>query len=133
MPAKLFSYLSSRVLDSETNEAQIVAFPLNVRGSVDPRETQQGISDIVDVRNENDMTTLTGQHMGQQTKISNWLSPMNHQSRHDSNGSRRYRETSVWLSKTPEFKYWRNTSQSSIFWLHGTRRLSSQIIRMSRY
>lgn len=128
--ARVSSDLSSRVLDSETNEPRNISFPLNVRGSVDPRETQQEISDIIDVRNENDMT-LTGQSMGQQTRISNWLSPIVHQTMHDSNGSQRYRETGVWLSETPEFKYWRDTSQSSIFWLHGTGRLSFQALMMS--
>ena len=129
--ARVSSNLSSRVLDSEMNEAQKISFPLNVRVSVDPRETQQEISNIVDVRNENDMTTLTGQSMGQQTMISNWLSPIVHQNMHESNGSRRYRETGVWLSETPEFKYWRDKSQSSIFWLYGARRLSFQTLIMS--
>ena len=132
-PARISSNLSSNVLDPETNEAQNIFFPLNVRDSVDPRDTQQGISDIVDVRNENDVTTLTGQSMGQQTMISNWLSPIVHQKEHESNGSRRYRETGVWLSETPEFKYWRDTSQSSIFWLYGARRLSFQTLIMSGY
>ena len=131
--ARVSSNLSSRVLDSEMNEAQDTSFPLNVRGSIDPWETQQKISHIVDIRNEHDMTTLTGRSMGQQTMISNWLSPIIHQKMHESNGSQRYRETGVWLSETPEFKFWRDTSQSSIFWLHGARRLSFQTPIMSGY
>ena len=87
--ARVSSNLASQVSTLETSKIQDITFSVNVGGSVDPKETQQEISEM-----------------------------------HNFHGSRRYRETGVWLSTNPEFKYWRDTSQSSMFWLHGARRLS---------
>lgn len=122
--ARVSSNLASQVSTLETSKIQDITFSVNVGGSVDPKETQQEISDIVDVQNTNHKTTPAGQSMGQKKMTSDWLSTINHQEMHNFHGSRRYRETGVWLSTNPEFKYWRDTSQSSMFWLHGARRLS---------
>ena len=55
----------------------------------------------------------------QQRLISQWLSPLDHQETHNFNLSQRYQETGIWLSTMPKFKQWRDSSQSSSFWLYG--------------
>lgn len=131
--ARVSSNLSSLVTSSEVSEAQNKPFSLKMGRGVNPKEIQQEISNIVDSQNADHKMSHTGQSTGQKKMISNWLSIINHQEMHNFNGSRRYRETGVWLSTAPEFQYWRDTSQSSLFWLHGARRLSFQIPSVSSY
>ncbi len=122
--ARVSSNLSSLAPSSEVSETQNMPFSLKMGRSVNPKETQQEISSIVDSQNADHKMSHTGQLTGQKTRISDWLSTINHQEMHNFNGSRRYRETGVWLSTTSEFQYWRDTSQSSMFWLRGARELS---------
>ena len=123
--ARVSSNLSSLVSSSKMNEAQNAPLSLKTGPGINPKETQLEISHIVDSQNANQKLSHAGHSTGQKTMISNWLSTINHQEMHNFNGSRRYRETGVWLSAAPEFQYWRDASQSSIFWLHGARRLPS--------
>ena len=54
-------------------------------------------------------------------QISTWLSEIDHLAMHDFSCSGRYKASGVWLSKAPEFQLWRDSSHSTIFWLHGSR------------
>lgn len=121
--ARVSSGPSFLMSSSEVSGEQNMSFPLKAGRSMNPLETQQEISDFVESRYTNHKLSHTGPSTGQKTMISNWLSTINHQEMHNFNGSRRYRETGVWLSATSEFQYWRDRPQSSIFWLHGARRL----------
>ncbi len=56
--------------------------------------------------------------------VAKWLSTIDHRKMHDFHGSKRYKETGIWLSETTEFRQWRDTSRSSIFWLQGMRKIS---------
>ena len=123
--------LSSDLSPLVASEAQSMAFSLNTGHAGNTKETQQEISNIVVSQNADHRVSHTGQSTGQKTRISDWLSTINHQKMHNSYGSRRYRETGVWLSTALEFRYWRDTSQSSLLWLHGLRRLSLQILNTS--
>ena len=51
--------------------------------------------------------------------ILDWLSNINHQEMHNFKCSERYQQTGVWISTDAGFQKWRDTSQSSVFWLHG--------------
>lgn len=54
----------------------------------------------------------------------NWLSNINHQQMHNFNNIYKpYRETGVWISKSPEFQSWRDASRSCLFWLNGARKI----------
>jgi len=55
-------------------------------------------------------------------EISTWLSDIDHQAMHNFSSSERYKESGVWLSDTKEFQNWRDSSLSTIFWLHGSRK-----------
>ena len=129
VPSKI-ARLSSDLLPLVVNEAQSMAFS-QITEHGNAKKTQQEISNIAVSQNAGTRVSHTGQSTGQKTTNSNWLSPVNHQEMHNFNGSRRYQETGVWLSTAPEFRHWRDTSQSSLFWLHGARRLSLQIPNMS--
>ena len=130
--ARISSDLSSLVASSEASEAQnMPPFSLKIGHGINPKQTQQEISNIVGSQNADHKMGHTRLSTGQKTTISNWLSNINHQEMHNFNGSRRYRETGVWLSTTPEFQYWRDASQSSLFWLHGARKHSFQILSVS--
>lgn len=129
--ARVSSNLSSFVSIPEASERQNMPSSSKVEYNDFPKQAQQEISDIVDSQNENQNLAHNAQSTGQQTTISNWLSTINHQEMHNFNGSQRYRETGVWLSTAPEFQHWRDTSQSSLFWLHGARRFSIQVFSVS--
>ena len=113
--ARISSDFSSLVESSEASEAQNMPFSLDIGHSVNPKETRQKISNIVGSKNADHEMSHTSRSTGQKTMISNWLSNINHQEMHNFNGSRRYRETGVWLSTTPEFQHWRDTSRPSLF------------------
>jgi hypothetical protein len=55
--------------------------------------------------------------------VAKWLSTIDHREMHDFHGSKRYRETGIWLSGIAEFQDWRDRPRSSIFWLHGKRKI----------
>lgn len=129
--SRVSSSLSSLVARSEASEAQPIRRSLKVGHGTNPKETQQEISNIVGSQNADRNMLHTGQSAGQKIKSSNWLSNINHQDMHNFIGPRRYQETGVWLSTTPEFQYWRDTSQSSLFLQHGGRRFFLQILSVS--
>ena len=131
--ARISSNFSSLVTSSEASSAQDVSFSPEIGQDVNPKETRQKISNIVGLQNVDHNMSHTGRSTQRKTMISDWLSNINHQEMHNFNGSRRYRETGVWLSTTPEFQHWRDSSQSSLFWLHGARRLSFQIPCATKY
>ena len=130
--ARTSSDLSSLVASSEASEAQSMPFSLDIGHGVNPKETRQKISNIVGSQNADHKMSQTSRSTGQEPMISNWLSNINHLEMHNFTCSQRYRETGVWLSTTPEFQHWRDTSQPSLFWLHGARRLSFQILSVSK-
>ena len=123
--------LSSDLSPLDARMAQFMAMLETPERGGNTKEIQQEISSVFVSQNADHRVSHTGQSTGQKTAILNWLSPVNHQEMHNFNGSRRYRETGVWLSTAPEFQYWRDTSQSSLFWLHGAGKLSLQILNMS--
>lgn len=125
------SGLSSLIAKSEAIEAQTIRRSLKAGHGANSKETQQEISNIVDSQNADHKILHTGQSAGQKTTISNWLSNINHQEMHNYIGSRRYQETGVWLSMTPEFQHWRDAPQSSLFWLRGAGRSSLHILSVS--
>ena len=130
--ARISSNFSSLVASSEASEAQNMPISPEIGDGVDPKQIRQKISNIVGSQIADHKMSHTGRPTGQKTMISNWLSNINHQEMHNFKSSRRYRETGVWLSTTPEFQHWRDTSQSSLFWLHGARTLSVQILSVSK-
>ena len=126
------SRFSSLVASSKVIEAQNMPISLEIGDGVNSKETRQKISNIVGSQIADHKMSHTGRSTGRKTTISNWLSNINHEEMHNFRSSRRYRETGVWLSTSPEFQHWRDTSKSSLFWLHGARRLSVQIPNMSK-
>ena len=122
---------SSLIASSEASEAQNMPLPLGIGHGVNPTGARQEISNIVDSQNADHKISHPGRSTGQKTRISNWLSNINHEEMHNFKSSRRYRETGVWLSATPKFQHWRDQSQSSLFWLHGARRLSFKTLGVS--
>ncbi|KAL9611172.1 MAG: hypothetical protein Q9167_004157 [Letrouitia subvulpina] len=84
-------------------------------------ENRQPVSSKTDPHGEDIKLRQRTESLNQRRLISKWLSPLHHEEMHNFNVSQRYRKTGVWLSTVPSFRNWRDTSQSSIFWLHGAR------------
>lgn len=53
-----------------------------------------------------------------------WLSEVPYKEHHQSLSKGLLKGTGTWLSKKPQFTEWRNSSVSSILWLHGIRKCS---------
>lgn len=77
--------------------------------------------EIAEQQFQEETPRLTSQPTDQKqvATILDWLSSINHQEMHNFNASERYHKTGVWISKDAEFQNWRDTPQSSVFWLHG--------------
>lgn len=103
------------------NDEQSVQNESTKASNFAPRGIQAGISQISHTCYPLSQTLGVSESIGRKTNVSDWLSSINHQEMHNSQGSQRYRETGVWLSKAGVFQKWRDSSQSSVFWLHGKR------------
>lgn len=58
-------------------------------------------------------------------QILRWLSDVHYKKHHQSLSKCLLEETGSWLLKKPQFVEWRNSSVSSVLWLHGIRRSST--------
>lgn len=81
----------------------------------------RNIFEIAKQQFQEETPRLTSQPTDQKQVVTilDWLSSINHQEMHNFNASERYHKTGVWISKDTEFQNWRDTCQSSVFWLHG--------------
>lgn len=79
------------------------------------------ISKIAEQQGQEEIPRLRSRPTDQKhvATISDWLSTINHQEMHNFKSSERYYKTGVWISTDDGFQKWRDTSQSSVFWLHG--------------
>ncbi|MCJ1465148.1 hypothetical protein MMC07_003764 [Pseudocyphellaria aurata] len=96
----------------------------SVLGASQPTEMADSreIFEIAEQQSHVETPRLTSQTADQKhvATISDWLSNINHQEMHNFKSSERYHKTGVWISKDVGFQNWRDTSQSSVFWLHGS-------------
>ena len=104
--------LTSEFANSERNLQRIHSLDDKVRQIV---AKQESLSSHVN-HSEGNTTERT-------MVVAKWLSMIDHRKMHDFHGSKTYKETGIWLSDTSEFRSWRDTSRSNIFWLHGSRKI----------
>lgn len=87
-----------------------------------PAKANHGeILELVTQQHREESSLLRSQSDVQEHEIHllSWLSNINHQEMHNFNTYKRYRETGVCLSRSPEFQSWRDASRSCLFWLNG--------------
>ena len=104
--------LTSEFANSERNLQRINSLDDKVRQIV---EKQESLSPHVNHPEGNTTERIM--------VVAKWLSTIDHRKMHDFHGSKRYKKTGIWLSDTSEFRSWRDTSRSDIFWLHGSRKI----------
>ena len=129
-PASLNSL--SPVASFEVGNEQNISHSPQSTPLVFPVETHQGVSNITDSHSEDTNLRQRNESMNQRRLIPKWLSPLNHEEMHNFNLSQRYQQTGIWLSTAPSFRHWRDSSQSSIFWLCGARMFLYPLAHMGR-
>lgn len=79
------------------------------------------VFEIAEQQSQEEIPLLKSQSAEQKlvATILDWLSDINHQEMHNFKSFERYHQTGVWISRDPGFRKWRDTSQSSVFWLYG--------------
>ena len=117
LPKRTSSSLSSHEENERKSMEDLVSAASKPTEMADSRK----LSEIAEEQSREGIPRLKSRPTDQKqvATILDWLSAINHQEMHNFHASERYHKTGVWISKDAEFQNWRDTSQSSVFWLHG--------------
>jgi hypothetical protein len=86
-----------------------------------PKSTETGVGDREEVSESSQFSEFrVPEEQRRIHTISQWISNVDHQAMHDFSASERYQNSGVWLSRELKFRQWRDSSSSTIFWLHGS-------------